>query len=105
MSTETLLIHIIWASLSSAALYVTYKCVERYTTIKSLEALALTSERVGAVVLRVLKESGGRFGSFPVPVIHHGTRQQTRPHNNHSTPAQTEENHHTHKNPLFDLRN
>lgn len=104
MSTETLFIHILWASVSSAALYVTYKCVEKYTTIKSLEALALTSERVGAVVLRVLKESGGRFGSFPVPVIHHGTRQ-TRPHH-HSTPAQTEENHHTHTNHhLFDIRN
>ena len=103
MSTETLFIHILWASVSSAALYVTYKFVEKYTTIKSLEALALTSERVGAVVLRVLKESGGRFGSFPV--IHHGTRQQTRPHHHHSTPAQTEENHHTHTNPLFDLRN
>lgn len=104
MSTETLLIHILWASVSSAALYVSYKSFEKYTKIKSLEALALTSERVGAVVLRVLKESGGRFGSFPVPVIHHGTRQQARPHH-HSTPAQTEENHHTHTNPLFDLRN
>jgi len=26
MSTETLFIHILWASVSSAALYVTYKC-------------------------------------------------------------------------------
>uniref|UniRef100_A0A6C0J005 Uncharacterized protein n=1 Tax=viral metagenome TaxID=1070528 RepID=A0A6C0J005_9ZZZZ len=101
MSKETLFIHILWASVSSAALYVTYKYVEKYTSIKSLEALALTSERIGTVVLQVLKESGGRFRSLPVPDVH-GTR--TRPHH-HSTPAQTEENHHTHANPLFDLRN
>lgn len=102
MSTETLFIHILWASVSSAALYVTYKCVEKYTTIKSLETLAFTSERIGAVVLQVLKEGGGKFRGLPVPVIH-GTRQ-TRPHH-HSTSAQTEENHSAHANPLFDLRN
>ena len=68
MSTETLFIHILWASVSSAALYVTYKCVEKYTTIKSLETLAFTSERIGAVVLQVLKESGGKFRGLPVPV-------------------------------------
>ena len=102
MSTETLFIHILWASVSSTALYVTYKCVERYTTVKSLEALALASERVGAMVLQVLKESGGRrIGNFSFPVAN-GTRQN-RPH--HHTSAQTEQDHNTHANPLFDLRN
>lgn len=98
MSTETICIHILWASVSSVALYVTYRCVEKYMIIKSLEAIALTSERVGAVVLQVLKESGARFGSFTVPI--HGTR----PHH-HSTSAQTEENRNANTNPLFDLRN
>lgn len=93
--TETLFIHIIWASVSSATLYVAYRCVEKYTTVKSLEALALTSERVGAVVLQVLKESGGKFGKFP---------HATRPHH-HPTSAQTEENRNAYTNNMFDLRN
>lgn len=101
MSTE-IFIHILWASVSSAALYVTYKCVDKYTTLKSLEALALASERVGTVVLQVLKESGGGiFGNFPVSV--NGTRQK-RPHHPNPTSAQTAENHSAQENPPVDLR-
>ncbi len=101
MSTETLFIHILWASVSSAALYVTYRCVEKYTTVKSLEVLALASERVGSVLLQVLKVHEGRFGNFPVPVIGNGT--QKRPRHPHPTSTQTKETHSPHTNPQFDL--
>lgn len=102
MSAEILFIHMLWASVSSAALYVTYKCVEKYATVKSLEVCALASERVGTLVLQVLELHGGRIGNFQVPVVGNGT--QKRPRHPHPTSTQTQENHSPHSNPLFDLR-
>lgn len=80
MSFETIFIHVLWASVSYATLYVAYRCAEKHTTVKSLEAFALASERVGAVMFHVLKASEGRIGSFRLP---NGTHRQ-----DHPTPAQ-----------------
>ena len=100
MSETVIYINFIWASVSVFAIFVSYKCFENYIKIKSLEALALTSERVGAVVLKVLKENGGRFRSLPAV---NGTPQNRPPH--HATATQKEEVYYPHSNPLFDLHN
>lgn len=84
MSSETIVIHLIWATFSSAFLYVVHKNVGKYANIKQLEAMACVSERFGAIFLQVLKESDSKFGIFP---LIYG-----RPSSAHNTPAQTYEN-------------
>jgi hypothetical protein len=98
MTFETMFIHILWASVSCTALYVAHKSVEKYTTLKSLEAFALASEKVGAVIIDVLKENGGRLRNFQT---HNGTQRK----NHHPTCTQTEKDHLTCSNSIFDLCN
>ena len=100
MSAEMLFIHVLWASVALVALYVTNKCVEKYTTAKSLEAVALVSERICFAIFQMLKE-GKRVGNFPVVID--GTGQK-RSNGSNPASAQTEEKHSPPTNTLFDLR-
>lgn len=101
VSFETLFIHVLWASVSSATLYVGYKSVERYTAVKYLETFALASEKIGTVILHLLKaREGDRLpGKLHLP---NGTQKKYR--HPDTTSTETQEDHKPHTDSLFDLR-
>tara|TARA_Y100001936_G_scaffold244932_1_gene286091 strand:- start:2144 stop:2461 length:318 start_codon:yes stop_codon:yes gene_type:complete len=97
MST-TLCIHILWSSVASAALFLTFKCVEKYTNLKSLEVIAIGSEKFAFTLLQILKHNpellgrritvGNKTNQQPAHVSSHYGTTQEKETNNHCTTSQ-----------------
>lgn len=105
MSAETLCIHILWSIVAGCGFFAIFRCVDKYTTLKSLEAIAMGSEKIALVMLQVLNKRPvlreSLIGDF---VPQNGP--QNGPHGrkyNHSTSKAKDNESYSQQNTLFDL--
>lgn len=92
MSTESLCIHVLWASVVFGTLIVLHKCVEKYTAVKSAETLVLATEKFSVLMLHILKKNGN--------VLTNGSRRSTPAYSQ----VQKDDNLNAAQDALFDLR-
>ena len=105
MSAETLCIHILWSVVAGGGFFAIFRCVDKYTTLKSLEAIAMGSEKLALVMLQVLNKrpvlGGSLIGDFGPPNgPHHGTHGRKC---DHFTPKTKDKESYSQQNSLFDL--
>ena len=105
MSAETLCIHILWSVVVGCGFFVIFRCVDKYTTLKSLEAIALGSEKLALVMLQVLNKrpmlAGSLIGDFgPQNGPQNGTHGRRC---DHLTSKAKEKESYSQQNSLFDF--
>ena len=54
---ETVIIHFMWSAVVCGGLFVTYRYIEKYAMIKAMELFARSTEKFGAMMLTVLKNT------------------------------------------------
>jgi hypothetical protein len=109
MAAETLCIHILWSIVTGCGFFAIFRCVDKYTTLKSLEAIAMGSEKIALVMLQVLNKRPMLRESLIGDFVPHNAPQngpQNGPHgrkHNHSTSKTKENESYSQPNTLFDL--